>query len=196
KLEKGIAAYKAIHPSSIDTFSVEWLPFYLNPGAPKEGIDKQQMYNAKFGPERTRMMQERLASVGKDVGIKFKFGGRTGNTRDSHRLIQLAKTSGPDVQKKTVESLFEAYFEHEQDITSHKVLKAAGLKAGLTEAELDDWLQSDKGGKEVDEEVAQSMANIVTGVPNFTIQYKFEVQGAQDSEGFKRIFEKVKELEA
>lgn len=114
KLEKGIAAYKAIHPSSIDTFSVEWLPFYLNPGAPKEGIDKQQMYNAKFGPERTRMMQERLASVGKDVGIKFKFGGRTGNTRDSHRLIQLAKTSGPDVQKKTVESLFEAYFEHEQ----------------------------------------------------------------------------------
>lgn len=75
-------------------------------------------------------------------------------------------------------------------------MKAAGLKAGLTEAELDDWLQSDKGGKEVDEEVAQSMANIVTGVPNFTIQYKFEVQGAQDSEGFKRIFEKVKELEA
>ena len=76
------------------------------------------------------------------------------------------------------------------------MLKAAGLEAGLSEAEVDSWLQTDKGGKEVDEEVAQAMGQIVTGVPNFTIQGKYEVRGAQDPEGFKQIFAKIKAMEA
>ena len=82
-----------------------------------------------------------------------------------------------------------------KDITSHAFLKASGLKAGLLEEELDDWLQKDKGGSIVDKEVARAMDNIVTGVPNFTIQGKFEVRGAQDALGFKQIFEKIKSME-
>ena len=130
KLEKGIAAYKAQHPSAGDTFTVEWFPFYLNPEAPKQGIDKQELYHTKFGPEKTRMIHERLALVGKDVGIDFKFGGRTGNTRvipstpddlhcsdhaqDSHRLLQLAKTKSVDTQTQVVDALFKSYFEDEE----------------------------------------------------------------------------------
>lgn len=37
KLDKAIASYKELHPESQDTFSISWLPFYLNPGAPKTG---------------------------------------------------------------------------------------------------------------------------------------------------------------
>jgi len=37
KLEQAITAYKAQHPNSNDTFSTTWMPFYLNPGAPKTG---------------------------------------------------------------------------------------------------------------------------------------------------------------
>jgi len=49
-------------------------------------------------------------------GQNFKFGGKTGNTRDSHRLIQLAKTKSPQLQTRVVEELFAAYFENEQVI--------------------------------------------------------------------------------
>ena len=114
RLEQGITAYKADNSLAKDSFNISWLPFYLNPESPKQGVDKAQMYISKFGPDRTQMMHERLSLIGKEVGIDFRFGGRTGNTRDSHRLIQLAKTKGPETQNKVVNALFEGYFENEE----------------------------------------------------------------------------------
>ena len=130
------------------------------------------------------------------MGIAFKFGGKTGNTRDSHRVIQLAKSKSAALETRVVEELFVAYFEKEEDISSHAVLKAAAVRAGLAEPEVDDWLASDKGGKAVDEEVAEAQRNKISGVPNFTLQGKYEVGGAQDPEVFVRLFEKIKAAEA
>jgi len=195
KLEKAIKAYKQLHPDSNDTFSTTWMPFYLNPGAPKTGIDKAAYFKAKFGEDRTAMIFERLSQVGKDTGINFKFGGKTGNTRDSHRLIQLGKSKSLAVQTRVVEELFAAYFENEGDITSHEVLRNAAVMAGLDEKEANEWLESDKGGKAVDEEVEQAQLNQISGVPNFTLQGKYEVGGAQDSGVFLRLFEKIKAME-
>lgn len=138
------------------------------------------------------MIFERLSQVGREVGINFKYGGKTGNTRDSHRLVQLGKTKSPALQTRVVEELFAAYFENEQDITSHAVLKEAAIKAGLPKDEVEDWLDSDKGGKEVDAEVYDAKNNHITGVPNFTINGKYEVGGAQDPAVFLRLFEKIK----
>jgi predicted DsbA family dithiol-disulfide isomerase len=160
------------------------------------GIDKAAYYKAKFGEERTAGIFARLSQVGKDAGINFKFGGKTGNTRDSHRLIQLGKSKSPAIQTRVVEELFSAYFENEGDITSHAVLTSAGVKAGLDEKEVKEWLASDKGGKAVDEEVEQAQRNQISGVPNFTIQGKYEVGGAQDPGVFLRLFEKIKAEQA
>jgi len=141
------------------------------------------------------MIFERLSSVGKEVGINFRYGGKTGRTRDSHRLIQLGKKKGPDVQTRVVEELFSSYFENEQDITSHEVLEAAAVRAGLDREEVKSWLQSDNGGKEVDQEVREAQMKNISGVPNFTLQDMYEIGGAQDPENFVRIFEKIKEIE-
>lgn len=84
RLEKAIAAYNQKYPNENDTFNLMWHPFYLVPDAPKS-VDKQEYYNAKFGASRTAMIFQRMAAMGKEEGINFKFGGRTGNTRDSHR---------------------------------------------------------------------------------------------------------------
>ena len=137
-------------------------------------------------------MQERLAQLGKSDGIDFKFGGKTGNTRDSHRLIQLGKAKSPAVQTRVVEELFAAYFENEKDITSHDVLVDAGVKAGLNAAEVKEWLGSGKGGPEVDKEVQEAYEQSISGVPNFTIQDQFEIGGAQEPADFVRLFERVK----
>ncbi|CZR57120.1 related to DSBA-like thioredoxin domain protein [Phialocephala subalpina] len=195
KLDKAIKAYRELHPDSNDTFSTTWMPFYLNPGAPKTGIDKASYFKQKFGEDRTSMIFDRLAQTGKEVGINFKFGGKTGNTRDSHRLIQLGKSKSPAVQTRVVEELFSAYFENEGDITSHEVLLNAAKKAGLEEKEAKEWLASDKGGKEVDVEVEEAQMNQISGVPNFTIQGKYEIGGAQDPGVFLRLFEKIKATE-
>jgi predicted DsbA family dithiol-disulfide isomerase len=135
-------------------------------------------------------MQNRLATIGKAEGINFATGGRTGNTRDSHRLIQLGKSKSEAVQTRVVEELFKGYFEEEQDITSKAFLRTAGVQAGLDEAEVTKWLDSDAGGSNVDKEV-KSASRFVNGVPNFTIQERFHVDGAQDPEEFLKIFDAV-----
>ena len=138
------------------------------------------------------MMQERLAQLGKSDGIDFKFGGKTGNTRDSHRLIQLGKAKSPAVQTRVVEELFAAYFENERDITSHDVLVDAGVKAGLNATEVKEWLDSGRGGPEVDKEVQEAHEQSISGVPNFTIQDQFEIGGAQEPAAFMQLFERIK----
>ncbi|KAF2101714.1 thioredoxin-like protein [Rhizodiscina lignyota] len=192
RLEKGIEQFKKENPDSNDTFSTTWAPFYLDPEAPNEGEDKQARYARRFGAQRSQMMFQRLAMVGDSVGINFKFGGRTGNTRDSHRLIQLAKTKSPEMQTKVVEKLFEAYFEKEQDITSHAVLLKAAVEAGLDQAEAKDWLETDKGGPAVDKEVKEAQMKFIGGVPHFTISDRVEIEGADDPSTFVEAFKKVK----
>lgn len=130
------------------------------------------------------------------MGIDFKFGGKTGNTRDSHRMIQLARSKGQETQDKVVESLFKSYFEKEEDITSHEILRAAAVNAGIEEKEVNEWLASDKGGKEVDEEVTEARKRVTSGVPHYTMQGKYEIGGAQEPEEFVRTFERIKAMES
>ena len=142
---------------------------------------------------RRRMMQGHLARLGKQVGIDFAFGGKTGNTRDSHRLIQLAKTKGEGMQTKVVEQLFNAYFEANEDITNQNVLISRAVKAGLGEGEVREWMENGKGGPEVDREVMEAQEKFISGVPNFTINGKYEVQGAEEPAAFLQVFGEVKD---
>jgi predicted DsbA family dithiol-disulfide isomerase len=196
RLDNAISMYKSKYPNADDTFSITWLPFYLQPDAPNVSISKQDYYVEKFGEYRTTMMHKRLSAIGKDVGIDFKYGGRTGNTRTSHRLIQLGLgKGGGELQTKVVQELFKAYFENEQDITSKDVLTTAGVKAGLEEDEVKAWLDSDDGGVEVDRFVADARNRGVEGVPDFVLNEKYQIGGAQESEAFLEVFEALKNNE-
>ncbi|KAJ5042916.1 uncharacterized protein L3040_004307 [Drepanopeziza brunnea f. sp. 'multigermtubi'] len=180
KLDKATEAYKEVHPNSEDTFSMTWMPFYLEPGAPQTGVDRIGYYRAKSGRERTDMMFKRLSQIGREVGINSEHGGKTGNTRDSHRLVQLGESTSPALQTR---------------VSGHDVLLGAAVKAGLDESEARDWLQSDRGGPEADGEVEQARLKQISGVPNFTVQAKYEIGGVQDPAVFLRLFEKIKAQE-
>lgn len=195
RLESGISLYKSAHPGNNDTFTITWYPYYLDPNASSVGIDKRAFYKSRFGESRSAMMFAKMESLGKAVGINFRFGGKTGATRDSHRILHLAKTKGADLQNRVVEQLFEAYFENEEDITSHEVLIRRAVKAGLEEDEVKGWLESGAGGHEVDKVVEEARSKGITGVPYFTVQGYHNIEGAQDADGFARVFESIKARE-
>jgi predicted DsbA family dithiol-disulfide isomerase len=184
------------YPASTDTFSVKYAPYQLNPDSPRgpgKSIDKQGYYVQRFGADRTAMIHERLRGVGDAVGINFRFGGKVGSSRDSHRLIQLAKQSGGDTELKVVDGLFAAYFENEKDITDYAVLKDVATTAGIPEAEFKKVIvESDEGGQVVDEAAENARLRGISGVPDYTIQGKFKLSGAQDAMEFVNIFERVK----
>ena len=139
-------------------------------------------------------MQTHLARLGADVGIQFAFGGKVGNTRDSHRLIAYAyQQGGEELQNKVVRQLFNAYFESEEDISERSVLIERAKKAGLDVGSVRKFLESGELGEEVDREVKEAKGKFVTGVPNFTINGRYEVQGAEEPAAFLEIFERLGE---
>lgn len=198
QLEQGIALHRAAHDDQEMVFDVKWYPFSLNPHAPKVGKDKQRHYIEKFGEERTAALQQHLSDVGQRYGINFKYGGKTGNTRDSHRLIQLGKQKSAGTASLIAEEVFKSYLELEEDITSHETLQRAGVRAGLDCDEVRAWLASSSGGPEVDLEMAEARTKHISGVPHFTISDEYgnhesRLSGANEPSHFVRVFERIKQ---
>lgn len=175
-----------------DTFTVTWHPFYLDPSLPKTGIDRSVHLAKRFSPERMAMVSAHLKTIGEAEGIKFSLQGKIGNTRDAHRLVQLAKTKSRDAENSIISTLFKSHFEEDADITSQDALVDIGEKAGLDRAEVKDWLQQGKGGQEVDREVEEAYRRGIHGVPNFTINGQYQVEGAQDVQRFLEVFARAK----
>ncbi|CAG8402850.1 unnamed protein product [Penicillium salamii] len=204
RLSRAITTHQALHPA--DTFNVHWKAFYLNPaGAAYPGVNKAEMYSQKFGAGRTEAIFARMATVGEGEGIKFSFGGNSGSTRDSHRLLwyagqqeKLGAGAGASdglvggVQTRVAEQLFRAYFEEEKNITDLKVLVEAGVGGGLDREEVKKVLNEDVGAEEVDLEAKTAASRLVSGVPYITVQGKYHVEGADEPETFLEIFEKIK----
>lgn len=191
RIEAGIASYKAAHPNSDDIFNITWHPYYLDANAPLAGEVKSDRYKRRFGDAKFAQIQQTIGTVGKEVGINFSFGGRTGHTRDSHRLIRLAGQKGQDTQNRVVDELFKRYFELEQDITSRDMLRSAAEAAGLDGEEVKAYLETDQGAEEVEEEVTRAQQLGVRGVPNIRINGLFEAPGAVEPDVFRQIFEKI-----
>lgn len=106
RLQKALAQ---VDQSKVDV-RVHWKAFQLNPAAPAPGVNKIEMYKKKFGPEMVQRMLPQMVANGKRDGINFSFGGNSGNTLNSHRLVAFADKFGK--QDAMNEAVFRAYFEN------------------------------------------------------------------------------------
>eukprot|EP00472_Partenskyella_glossopodia_P005649 CAMPEP_0197529318 /NCGR_PEP_ID=MMETSP1318-20131121/28033_1 /TAXON_ID=552666 /ORGANISM="Partenskyella glossopodia, Strain RCC365" /LENGTH=136 /DNA_ID=CAMNT_0043084745 /DNA_START=328 /DNA_END=738 /DNA_ORIENTATION=- len=127
-----------------------------------------------------------LKEQGAKCGIKFSYGGKIGNTMNSHRLINFAKQHGK--QDEVMEILMSYYFEQERDISDNKVLAEAASKAGL-DAKV--FLESNDGTDKVKEEVEDAYRKGISGVPAFIINKKHSLSGAQESETWEDVFKQL-----
>lgn len=182
-LDEAISATK-------DKYNVEvrWHPFLLNPKAPMEGHDKLQYYYEKFGETRVRGMIEHMKKIFSERGLDYKIGGKTGNTMDSHRLLELAAQQGLVKQNALVEELFQNYFTQEKYIGDRDILLAAAEKVGISGAR--EFLDDPNAGRQEVLEGLREYAKGVTGVPFFRIG-KETIAGAQPAEAFVKAFQKA-----
>jgi len=155
---------------------VEWKPFELNPGAPKEGMDRREYRTRKFGSfAYAQRLEARVAAAGAEEGIAFRFDriARVPNTFDAHRLIWLAGREG--VQDAVVERLFQAYFIDGEDVGDGAVLDRIAGSAGLHFA-------AGVGAAEVSTEENFARLQGINGVPAFFIDGRPVASGAQKAE--------------
>jgi predicted DsbA family dithiol-disulfide isomerase len=123
-------------------------------------------------------------------GLSFHMDGlRSGNTRDAHRLLQLAKVRGR--QAELAERLHQAYFTDQVSIFDHSSLADLAAEVGLDRAEVMRVLSTDEYDDDVqaDEETARSLG--ATGVPFFVIDRRYGISGAQPAETMAEVLERA-----
>jgi predicted DsbA family dithiol-disulfide isomerase len=176
---------------------IGWRPFQLNPDMPREGMDRKAYLAAKFGGDaRAKGAYRAVLEAGTGEGIAFDFQAmrRTPNTIDAHRLIDRAGRLG--VQDQVVEGLFRAYFLDGRDIGDVAVLAEVAAAAGLDEAEMRRYLESDEDAERIAAEDAMARKMGINGVPCFIVNRKYAISGAQEPAMFRQLFEALRREEA
>ena len=173
-------ALLAVQHPDVDP-EVRWHTFQLNPDMAPEGIARADYVSKKFGDEATAIY-DRVAGVGKEVGIPFAFDkiSRQPNTVVAHSLIAVSE---PGMQQDAmVEAFFKAYFLEGKDLTEASVLmdiaESAGMDRTVAEAHLQNselhsqTIDSDKAAREMG----------ITGVPFFIFNRQVGLSGAHEAE--------------
>jgi predicted DsbA family dithiol-disulfide isomerase len=186
RLERALKAWDGV------PVNIRWRPFQLNPTMPRNGIDRRQYLDAKFGsPAAAQAIYGQVSTAGTDEGISFAFEriARTPNTFAAHRLIWLA--GHHDKQDEMVELLFRQYFLEGGDIGNIETLSLAAAQAGLDQAATETFLTGDEGVGEVQAEEAAGHHMGIRGVPYFVVNGVNALSGAQPPEQFLAAFRQI-----
>jgi predicted DsbA family dithiol-disulfide isomerase len=146
--------------------------------AGKYGMTAQQAEDAQ------RQMTERATLDGLDFQLD---GLRSGNTRDAHRLLHLAKDHA--LQDELTERLHRAYFTEQRSIFDHGSLQQLAVEAGLNHDEVRRVLDSDDYDRAVAEDEATAHALGATGVPFFVLDRRYGISGAQPAEAIAQALD-------
>ncbi|MDH4107744.1 MAG: DsbA family oxidoreductase [Gammaproteobacteria bacterium] len=172
---------------------VSWYPFQLNPDMPASGMDFDEYLRAKFGErEMIEPGLQQLAAAGRAVGIDFRFDRirRVPNTLNAHRLMKLAEEQGADTTG-LAESILRAFFTDGLDVSEHDVLLALAARAGLVPKDVDAALEDDLSKQLVLSQEAQVRKGGVSGVPDFLVNKRLFVMGAQSTEILLNVFDRA-----
>jgi predicted DsbA family dithiol-disulfide isomerase len=182
-----------------DKVEVEWKSFQLDPESKYvPGKSVYEVLAGKYGRsvEWAKQANENMTRNGKEVGLEYNFDiAKPANTFDAHRLIHLASKHGK--QDQAEEALFAAYFTEGKNISDLDTLVEIGTKKlGLDETEIRHMLTGTELTEEVRKDEYEAQVLGVRGVPFFVINRKYAVSGAQPTEVFKEVLEKVWEEES
>ena len=124
--------------------------------------------------------QRSLMQTGRELGIAFDFSrlGRLPDTREAHRLVQLARRD--ERQSEVADALFKAFFEQGRDIGDAQVLTALGEEAGLSAQTLLAFGDAAEGRNEVAAEEQRLKTLGVLATPNLLINGRVLVPGPAD----------------
>lgn len=171
---------------------VNWHPFQLNPDMPDGGLAFDDYLRQKFGdPEALRPAMGQLTRLGAAEEISFRFDliERVPNTRPAHRLMKLAETQGR--QSSLADALYHAFFSEGRDIGEREVLLSIASAAGLGSDAAAECLDDERIDRIVLAEEAQARKAGVTGVPDFMVNKRLFVVGAQSEATLLGAFDRA-----
>jgi predicted DsbA family dithiol-disulfide isomerase len=184
---------KAIEQRPDLDIALHWQPFQLNPDMPREGRNRRDYYRNKFGDERSRELRETLNIAGAEAGIVFcdKPDAVAPNTLSAHVLMFWAAKDENTDTNALAEKIFDAHHIACENIGDIDVLMRIAGEAGMDKAIVVSKLAAGDDEDKVKEQICESAAGGVSGVPFFIINDKYGISGAQPSDTLASVFDQV-----
>ncbi|WP_048921821.1 DsbA family oxidoreductase [Rufibacter radiotolerans] len=172
---------------------VIWRSFQLDPDLkPVPGQTLHEYLGKRKGTTAAegKKMNDYMTGIAKEVGLAYDLDNAViNNTFLAHRLLHHAKKQG--LQDAMKERLFAAYYTQGKDVGDLETLVQLGEEVGLDGAGIREALQSEAYAQEVRQDMQEAQQIGVQGVPFFVFNSKYAVSGAQPSELFQEVLEKV-----
>lgn len=182
-------ALAAVHGPSV----VTWYPFQINPTMPDAGQPFDEYLAGKFGrAEKLEPAMAELKTAGLAEGIVFRFDKLkvVPNTLNAHRLMKLGEKQQVDTSL-LAENIFSSFFQDGLDIADRDVLIDIGARYGLSAGAVNETLDDDLSRRVVISQEAQVRQSGVTGVPDFLVNKRLFVVGAQSTASLVNVFDRV-----
>ena len=172
---------------------VRWVPFQLNPAMPDQGMPLGDYLRNRFGdPSALEPAMAELTRRGLAEGVHFRFDRieRIPNTLNAHRLMRFAEASGLNATA-VAEDLLKGFFEEGLNIADRDVLAQIGERQGMPAADVFETLGDENERRAVLTQEAQVRQTGVSGVPDFLINRRLLVVGAQSTATLIDVFDRV-----
>lgn len=171
---------------------VEFHSFELSPDSPFDFDGDARTYLRRKGMDDHSIdaVWERLESMGADVGLELDPASMVPtNTSRAHQLLHLAKEFG--LQSEMNDRLLHANFVEGRHVGHLDDLIALATEVGLDAETVRVSLVSDEfiGAVRSDEERARDLD--IHGVPFFVFDGRYGISGAQETDAFRRVLERV-----
>ncbi len=173
-------------------FVIEWHPYMLNPTLPREGMDRREYLQARFGsPEEVVRLHLPVQQACDEIGLPLALDKMTRmpSTLDAHRLVHWAGLEGR--QHAVVSALFRANWAEGRDIGDPATLARIAGEAGLDSAMIARLLASDADVDEIRARDAEIRERGLRGVPGFLIGRRYVLNGAQPVETWLDLIDKI-----
>ena len=160
-------------------------------GSPTPVVDA---YAKKFGGrEKAEQILQHVTSVaaGDDITFNMDIALRA-NTILCHRALHwVLENHGPLAQTAYKENLLSAYFTEGLDVGDIDVVIQRAVDQGHDGAMLRAWLDTGGGIDAVEDDIKGAYEREVTGVPAFFIDDKYFIPGAQETDVFVKVLERI-----
>ena len=163
---------------------VTWMPFYLRPDTPPEGMELPAHVKAHM-----KGMQTHLVQMANAAGLRMIFPDRIPNTRLAHEATEYARQKGK--ANEFHQAVFDCYYGQGEDISRWEVLQQAAKEASLDADEMREQVEQGKFTALVSEQVRQAAELGIDGVPTYILNDRYAIVGAQPYEVFEQAIQQL-----